>query len=469
LIFSPLDLSGDEAYYWDWGRHLALGYYSKPPLIGWLMAFSGWVGNDTTLGVRIWALFLGTGTISLIFLFTRHLFSARAGFIAAVILALSPANAALNIIITIDPPLLFAWSLALFASWLFLNAAKWSYSQMLFIICGLGLGVLSKQMMLVFPLLVGLFCLLEPSKRHWLKHPGSWLLAFSILLFLLPPLWWNYQNDWITFKHTSSHFNADPVTLAKRIGRFFEFIGSQLGLLSPVTYGLILSVLYLALRRWSSLLAKERYLLVLSVPGIVVFFVLALIQRALPNWPAVFYPASIVLLAGWLSGELSFQKVPQPKLFKWAAGWGFGLMAVLYCLVFFSPLLPLQRDAVERVRGWSAYGETVARIDDAVFGNEAHFYLITGHRYNASQLAFNHPKQPFVYRWNPSDEVHSQFEIWPGPESAAEKKALIVVPGGQSALPDLSALFTSVEFIEEIHVPITPHSHRVFALYKGLR
>ena len=34
----PVNPVGDEAYYWDWGRQLDYGYYSKPPLIAWLYA-----------------------------------------------------------------------------------------------------------------------------------------------------------------------------------------------------------------------------------------------------------------------------------------------------------------------------------------------------------------------------------------------------------------------------------------------
>jgi len=43
----PLDFAGDEAYYWDWGRRLDWGYYSKPPMVGWLFALAGWLGNDS--------------------------------------------------------------------------------------------------------------------------------------------------------------------------------------------------------------------------------------------------------------------------------------------------------------------------------------------------------------------------------------------------------------------------------------
>ena len=33
----PLDLSPDEAHYWDWSRHLDLSYYSKGPLVAYLI------------------------------------------------------------------------------------------------------------------------------------------------------------------------------------------------------------------------------------------------------------------------------------------------------------------------------------------------------------------------------------------------------------------------------------------------
>ncbi|MFN6983793.1 MAG: PH domain-containing protein, partial [Rhizobium oryzihabitans] len=36
LAFNRTDLFVDEAQYWLWGREMAFGAYSKPPLIGWL-------------------------------------------------------------------------------------------------------------------------------------------------------------------------------------------------------------------------------------------------------------------------------------------------------------------------------------------------------------------------------------------------------------------------------------------------
>src|SRR6476661_9799404 len=38
LHFSVVDLFFDEAQYWVWSRDLAFGYFSKPPLLAWIIA-----------------------------------------------------------------------------------------------------------------------------------------------------------------------------------------------------------------------------------------------------------------------------------------------------------------------------------------------------------------------------------------------------------------------------------------------
>ena len=43
LILSPIELSVDEAQYWDWSRNIELGYFTKPPLIALLILNLFWV------------------------------------------------------------------------------------------------------------------------------------------------------------------------------------------------------------------------------------------------------------------------------------------------------------------------------------------------------------------------------------------------------------------------------------------
>ena len=43
LLLSDLQLHGDEAQYWAWSENFEFGYFSKPPLIAWI------IGATTTL------------------------------------------------------------------------------------------------------------------------------------------------------------------------------------------------------------------------------------------------------------------------------------------------------------------------------------------------------------------------------------------------------------------------------------
>src|ERR1700750_2539967 len=41
IWLSPYELVGDEAYYWEWSRHLDLCYYEKGPGLAYLIAAAG--------------------------------------------------------------------------------------------------------------------------------------------------------------------------------------------------------------------------------------------------------------------------------------------------------------------------------------------------------------------------------------------------------------------------------------------
>ena len=56
----PVQLAGDEASYWDWGRRPDLGYFSKPPLIAWIYGFVTQVAGGTLFSIRFTAILFGT-------------------------------------------------------------------------------------------------------------------------------------------------------------------------------------------------------------------------------------------------------------------------------------------------------------------------------------------------------------------------------------------------------------------------
>jgi 4-amino-4-deoxy-L-arabinose transferase-like glycosyltransferase len=60
LALNGLDLLGDESYYWDWSRQPDWCYYSKPPMVAWLIGMSTWFLGDYAFTVRLPTVILGT-------------------------------------------------------------------------------------------------------------------------------------------------------------------------------------------------------------------------------------------------------------------------------------------------------------------------------------------------------------------------------------------------------------------------
>jgi 4-amino-4-deoxy-L-arabinose transferase-like glycosyltransferase len=74
LFATPLELYPDEAQYWLWSRHLAFGYFSKPPLIAWLIWATTAIGGDTEPWVRLSAPLLHGATALIIHRIGRRLY-----------------------------------------------------------------------------------------------------------------------------------------------------------------------------------------------------------------------------------------------------------------------------------------------------------------------------------------------------------------------------------------------------------
>jgi hypothetical protein len=53
LVAAGTPLFPDEAYYWEWSRRLAGGYFDHPPAVAWLIAGGTAIAGDTPLGVRL--------------------------------------------------------------------------------------------------------------------------------------------------------------------------------------------------------------------------------------------------------------------------------------------------------------------------------------------------------------------------------------------------------------------------------
>ena len=117
VIISPLEPSVDEAQYWLWGQTPQLGYYSKPPLIAWILAgtssFFDHQNFGQLLALRISAPLIHTLTALFLWQTGRLLFSDNAGRLSAILWISLPAVGLGSFVMSTDTPLLLFWSAGL--------------------------------------------------------------------------------------------------------------------------------------------------------------------------------------------------------------------------------------------------------------------------------------------------------------------------------------------------------------------
>ena len=308
LWFNRTDLFFDEAQYWAWAQEPAFGYYSKPPMLAWVIGlFTGLCGSDTPFCIRLAAPVIHTATAFAVFLAGRAVYGARAGFWSAVVYATLPAVSLSSTLISTDVPLLLFWAFALWAFWRLRKTGKLRWA----IVLGLafGTGLMSKYAMGYFILCTALFFIITPQARPVLRWPSLWLALAIGISILAPNLWWNWQHSFATFSHTADNANWQ--------GRLFnplqalEFLGAQLGVFGPILFASFLSAIWQSLRAGPP--EEDRYLLALSVPILAAILMQALLSRAHANWAATAYVAATIFVThkflelnikGWFRASL---------------------------------------------------------------------------------------------------------------------------------------------------------------------
>lgn len=295
LVVSPIQLHGDEAQYWTWSQQLDWGYYSKPPLIAWTIAFTTAIFGDAEWAIRLASPFLHTASAWFIALIGRDLFGTKAGVLAGVIYLTMPGVVLSAGLISTDAILLTCWSGALLA----LTRLRAGASRRWAVALGLaiGAGLLAKYAMIYFVVGLTLATLIDAPTRKALLTPSGIIAAVLALGTIAPNLAWNAANDFSTVAHTAD--NANWSADAFHFDELGEFWSDQLAVFGPFT--LILTLF--AIARLSHVPVQTRapltLLLMFILPPLMIVSGQAFISRAHGNWAAATYVAATVFLAGW--------------------------------------------------------------------------------------------------------------------------------------------------------------------------
>ena len=196
LIYaSQIGLVPDEAYYWEWSRHLDLSFYDQGPGVALYIRLFTSIFGDTNFALKfaaIFATFLTTVTIY----YTGFSLGLKSKQLVWVLVfaSLIPGFFGGSILIMHDSALLLAWSFALLSTVRYLKTKNPIYIYLLFI--SLGYGALSKHTMVFFAVALVIWILITPSEYKLLGSVHFWLGILLALVIISPVLYWNYVNDW---------------------------------------------------------------------------------------------------------------------------------------------------------------------------------------------------------------------------------------------------------------------------------
>jgi membrane-associated phospholipid phosphatase len=427
-----IELSEDEAYQWLWSKHLALSYYSKPPLIACTQFLGTMLWGDNAFGVRFFSPVIAALLSVLLLRFFAREASARLGALLVLVATATPLLAIGSTLMTIDPLTVLFWTAAMISGWRAVqldSRRHWLWTGL-----WMGLGFLSKYSSPLQWLCWAVFFIAWKPARAQLKRPGPYLALLVNALCTLPVLLWNARHGWITMTHLSERSGLDG-EWHPTLRYFWDFIGAEALLLNPFFF---IAAIWAAAAFWR----HERrnplmiYLFSMGAPVFLLYLALAFHSRVLPNWIAVavvplFCLAAIYWDGRWRNGARAVK--------GWLiAGLGVGLAVVIVAhetdLVgkITGHPLPPKPDPLTRVRAYKEMARVVGEARLKLMSEGKPVFIIANHYGITSQITFYLPEaragvpdHPLVY-FRSSDRPENQFYFWPGYGNRKGQNAIFV-------------------------------------------
>ncbi len=431
------DLIPDEAYYWVWGKHFALSYRDKGPLVAWTIALGTKLFGDTVFGVRFFAVLLSVGSAFQLFRLAQRLYDEPTALWCLGVAVIIPLLCVGSILMTIDPLSVFFWAWGANLSWAGYETGRIRHWFLLGAV--VGIGFLAKFINAVQLLCVLVFLCWSRPHRHYLFSRQSLAMLLGFAICSLPLFWWNIQTGWLHLQALSERGGLDR-NLTLRPDEFIKYLGGQLGAITPL---LLIGMVVAAIGLWrtQSDQARVKHLLSQYIPVQAMYLLLSFSSRVQPNWIAPSLVAGIVLLVAFWRPFIS--RNPQWRGAAWLAlGLGLTVTLVLHVASFFP--IPVKLDVLHKAEGWTDFAQRVQ------LAREEHRpdLLIANYYTQASMMQFYLPDHPVTYL-PPAPYGNSQFTLWPGYEVKSGTRALYVVDHKPVLLDKVKKQFNRSRLVDE--------------------
>jgi len=450
LAFQPADLYPDEAQYWFWAQHPALGYYSNPPLVAWLIALTTGLFGESEFAIRLSAPLLHAGTAVFVYAIGARLYDRRIGLWSALAYASLPGASVSAFIISTDAPLVLFWAAALYG---FLRAREGggaSWWAAVGLACGLGL--LAKYAMAYWLFSAFGYVLLVRAERRHLRP----LLAAAGLALLVysPNFWWNWQNGFVSYVHVRD--NAGMSEPLFHLAAFVEFFGSQFAVFGPLFFA---GLLFLAVSPRTLAEPRARLLAAFALPVLAMMLAVSFLSRAQPNWAAPAFVSATVLVVAWALSR------GWRKLVIFSVALHLAVAALLFTgretLAAIGIELPAKYDALGRLRGWRALGSIVSAELAAHQGSR----LFTDDREMLAALVYYVRPHPFdAVKWKlKSGLAKDQWDLTNDLSKHLGENFLLVAE--HQLIGEMQPSFAAISRLGPVVIPVGPGASRRYTLY----
>ena len=488
LVYLGLpNLLPEEAYYWNYAQHPSLGYLDHPPMVAWLITMGTSLFGDTEFGVRTGSFLCWLVTAAFCFGFARNLYDKESALRSVMFISVFPAFVAFGFFALPDASLVASWAGALFflerALLAEKRAAWWGVG-----VC-IGVGMLSKYTIALLGLATLVFLFIDRKSLYWLRRPEPYAGVILAILFFMPVILWNLENDWLSFGFQTTRRVSSPTSFSLHL-----LVGAILLLITPL--GALSAFQAIFARRASgadtsgvaTVESRRRlFSLCYTLVPLLVFVAFSLRHPPNINWTGPLWLALIPVMARRLT--------PLPGAGQgWKPAWGQKLWLPMLIIMLLSygamfhylaiglPGVAYRQDKVQPV-AWRQLGEDVRIIEAQVESRTGEKPLVVGmDKYNlASELAF--------YRRQDGEGVETavantasrnlfagnalMYEIWAAPEKYRGRTLILVSFKAESLSDD--ALAEWVEEAGTVHerpisklgVPAGRYYYRVVDRYGG--
>lgn len=333
VVAGSMELGNDEVYYWTYALQPDWNHFDHPPMVGLLIRLSTFnllLVNDITM--RLGAIICSGLAAWLLYRTGDSLAHERTGWYAALIYLTAVYSSIIaGLFIMPDSPQVLFWVWALYLMARLIEQDGKGNWYWLLLGLAIGLATLSKVHGLYLWAGFGLFILI--SRRSWLKEWALYVGVLITLACIVPIVYWNYANDFITYK-----FHSERVThTSLQWDMLLREVLGEFAYQNPVVFVAIV----LAMLRIKQL--KDRFLFndvwvwicCMSIPMILLFWGVALFNPTLPHWAGPAY-IPLYLLAGLYLDSIS--QYVYPLLIRLAGGLVAFLLLVALLLVNFAPM-----------------------------------------------------------------------------------------------------------------------------------